>query len=629
MKSKAIFIIPALVVLAAVAYLASQPKGPDPYETFTLVMDRLSGPDQWSDQGHEHLRDGLTVRGLALIMTPEGRPEGPPIAVAADSVFIKKPASKSQAEKILSLADWRDQPGLSLAEAVRFRGLSIRETSHAGEVDIAIKEMNLDGVKLAQASKDAPAGADGFLKALRLDSLSYKNFRLDLKGPEGEASADMESASFEDLSLGGDIPPELAALEADALFRHLAALSVKSLKARELKLDFSGLTRESPLKAALSLASLEGKDIKALKAASALTLDDFKSGWTDDQGHDYTLDLAGASVRGLDAADYLGRFLAGLVLAKDNPDRAEALLNSHFTMADFFVSPISLEEASLTGLNFDLAGLASLKLDEFKSEGAYQAGEIPPAAKNRVKGLKISLTGDSEAKAGTPGRDIHDFIRVAGRNAFDLELDSEITYEAQTGLMTHRLNNLASRDLFDLSFDFSLGGLTTDRLERFKKLPIGAFYLAALNPGDFFGDASFNALNIKYADHGLVDIIFNFKAQEEDDVTGAEMKQRTMAETDMMIAVMGGRYLKNTEDLRRPLLDFLKAPRSLEIDLKAVPPLSFPMVQDLGLEPMAILDALNITFSANGQAGAPLRFMSPGGGYSPEFNQDSEFDDQY
>ena len=631
MKSKTTtLIILALAGLAALAYFASRPTGPDPYETFALVMDRLSGPDQWSAQSHERSRDGLTVNGLTLNMTLDSRPEGPPIAMTADSVFIRKPASKSQVEKILSLVDWRDQPGLGLAEDVRLRGFSALEISPEGEVDIAIKEMNLGGIKLAQAPPEAPAGADGFLKALRLGYLDYKNLHLNMKGPEAEASAGVESAALEGLSLGGEIPPELAALESDALFRHLAALSLKSLKIHGLKLDFSGLFPGSPLKAGLSLASLEKKDLRFLKAVGSLALADLKSNWTDDQGHDYTLDLAGANLRGLDAADYLGKFLAGVVL-KDNQKRAEALMDSQLTLADFFISPISLEEASLTGLDFDLAGLASLKLAELKSTGPFRTGEIPLSSKSRVKGLEISLTGDPEARAGTPGRDIHEFIQLSGRNAFALEAEGENTYEAATGLMSQRLSRLAARDLCDLSLEFSLGGLTAERLERFKKLPMGALYLAALNPGDFFGDASFNALNIKYTDHGLVDFVFNFKAREDGTVTGEDMKRRTMAETDMKIAVMGGRYLKNTEDLSRPLLDFLKEPRSLEIDIKAGPPLSFAMEHDPGAGPSAILDALNITFSANGQSGSPLRFMPVwGGGYSPELDGDGgEFDDQY
>ena len=629
MKSKALLIL-ILAVLAVPAYMGCGPKGADPYETFVLVMDRLNGPGQWSDQGHEWSRGGLTVKGLAMNMTPEAQAAlklaGP---VTIDSVLIKKPASKGQVEKLLSLTDWQNQPGISLAEAIYLTGYKARMAAAAGgeaDSEIKIEEMSLAGVKLDKAPSEAPAGAEGFLKALRLDSLNYKNFLLAFKGPEAEALAALESVALEGLSFDGDIPPELAALEGDAFFKRLALLNLKSFKTQGMKLDYTGLAPKYPPKASQTLASLEGKDLKSLKAAGLLTLAGLKSNFTDDQGqvHDFSLDSA--RLRGLDAADYLGKLLAGLAQAGDSREGAEAVISGQLTLADFFVSPISLEEATLNGLDFDLAGLISVKLAEAKSTGPYRAGEVPASVKSWVKGLEISLTGDPGAKAGTPGRDIHEFIEAAGRNTFALEAENEITYEPRTGLVNHRLNRLASRDLFDLSYTLTLDGLTSDRLEKFRQIPLGVIYLAALNPSDFLGDASFNALNIKYTDHGLVDLIFKLKAQEEAGVTGEDMKQRTINETDMMVTIMGGRHLKNTKDLSRPLLDFLKKPQSLEINISAAPPLSFPVVQNLHAEPIAILDALNITFSANGETGAPLRFISsPDGGRSPEL-EDEDFD---
>jgi hypothetical protein len=577
-------------------------------------MDHTYGPGQWSAQGYEESSGGLTVKSLKVTLPP-GRTEGQPGDLNIDSIFIKKLLPKNRLEEILPLADWRNQPGTALAEAVQLKGLSGRENRPEGDIEIKIEEMDLAGLKLAQSAAGAPAGADGFLKALRLDSLSYKNFHLAVKSQDAEATAAVDSAAFGGLSFGGDAPalPELAGLETYAFLKYMAALSLKSLKATGLKIDFQGRAPEAPLQGHLSLASLEETDLQPFKSVGAFKLTGLQSSLTDGQGQNYSLNLAGFSLKGLDITDYLGKIMAGLAAVRDNPERADDLITGQFTLADLFVSPVSLEETALTGLELDLAGLASVKLAEMKATGPYRTGEIPASAKSWLKGLEINLSGDPQAEKGTPGRDIHDLSQVLGRNAFTLEAETETAYEAKTGQFTTKLNRLATKDLFDLSLSQTWGGLTKDRLEKFKNIPLNALFLAALNPGDLLGDASFNAFNLKYIDRGLVDLVFDLKAKEEG-LTGAQLKQRTMAETEMGLAVVGTLYLKNIGDLSRPLLDFLKSPQSLEIDLKAVPPLNFAAAKELGAAPLAVLDALNITVSANGQAGSPLRFVRPDAG---------------
>ena len=630
MKHKTYLIILALAVLAVLAYVVSGPRNDAaPYESFSLVMDRLSGPGQWSAQSHEESASGLTVKGLAfpasysfisrtfpasaslIIRTEEEGREG---QVILDSLFIKKLPPKSRLEKLLDLTDWQGQPETDLFRSARLQGFHWRE-SRAKGAEMKIEELDLGGLKLAKAAPEAPAGEAGFWKALRLASLSHKNFRLVVNEdePEVEISLAVGSAAYEGLSFDGDVP-EAARPGPSGRTSPWAALSAKSLKAEGLALDFLGRDPEAPVKINLSLAGLEETGLAAFKAVNALKLTDFQARLSSGQGQEFSLGLAGFSLSGLDLADYLGRLLAGLAEAQNNPDGAESLLASQFTLADFFVSPVSLKEATLTGLEMDLAGLASVKVAEIKSVGPYLAGEIPAAAKSWIKGLEINLSGDPQAEPGSPGRDIHEFSRMLGRKDFSVEAETDSSYETGTGRFTAP-GRLSVSELFDLSFSQTWGGLNGDRLEKFKKIPLGALYLAALNPDDLWGETSINAFNLKYTDLGLLDAIFNFQAQAEGGVTGVELKERTIAETGLMLAIIGARYVKNTEDLSRPILDFLKTPQSLEIDVKAEPPLTFDGLKALGSEPSVILDSLNITFSANGQAGSPLRFV-PGLGDS-------------
>ena len=615
-KTKAPLLILALAALAAMLYVVNRPAATDPYESFTLAMDRLYGPGQWSAQGHEGSSGGLTVKGLKLPLSLGSGDDAQPLILNADSVFIKKLPPKSQMEKLVSLANWQGQPETLLAELLRFQGLRVQGGGDF-KTKMEIEELNLESMKLAQAGSSGPAGEAGFWKAFRLGAVDYKNLNITVKAPEAEASAVVESAAFEGLGFGGDMPRGLVSLLESGLdptgdLKVLGGLNFKSLKAAGLKMDFQGLAPEAEFQAGLSLDALEETNVQAFKSVGALKLTGFKSRLTDDEGQVISLNLAEFSLRGLEAADYLTKLLAGLAEVKDSPESAQILLAGQFTLADFFVSPISLEEMTLTGLDLDFAGLATIKLAEMKAVGPYQAGEIPASVKSWMRGLEINLPGDPQAGPDTPGRDIYELSQKLGRNAFSLEAEVEGAYEAGKGLWTTRLNRFSVRDLFDLSLGISWGGLTLNRLEKFKQTPLSALYLAALNPGDLLGDSSFEAFNLKYTDQGLVDLIFNLKAAEEDGrITGAELKDRTIAQAGLMLMIGGAQYLKNVEALSRPLLNFLKAPGSLEIDLKPAQPLTFlNAASTLGGEPLAILDALNITISANGEAGSPLRFVT-------------------
>jgi len=611
MKSKAPLLVLVLAALAVLVYAFSRPTAIGQYETFALFMDHVYGPGQWSARGYEESSGGLEVKGLKIKLPPKaGWAEGP-CDLTIDSVFIKKLLPKSKLEKILALAGWQGQPETALAETVRLKGLRLNGTGD--ELEIKFENLDLEGLKLAQAAPGAPAGAEGFRKALRLGSLGYKNLEFTVRGREAEAVVTVDSATFGALNLGGDIPDQFSrVLFGDNVpFKEIVGLNFASLKASGLKLDFIGRAPEAPLKGGFSLAALEETN-QTLTSVGSFKLTDLEGRLTDGEGRNYRLNLAGYSLKGLDVADYLGKLLAGLAAMKDNPEASEAIIDQ-FTLANFFVSPFSLEEAALIGLDMDLPGLGSLKVAEMGATGPYRTGEIPASAKSWLKGLEISLTGDPAAGKGTPARDIHEFRQTMGRNTFTLEAETESAYEAGTGRLTTKLNRLAASGLFDLSLSQTWGGLTRDRLEKFKKIPFNALYLAALNPGDILGDASFNAFNLKYTDRGLVDLAFSISAKEEG-VTGEVLKQRITAEMGLMLAIVGARHLKNFEDLSRPLLDFIQKPQSLEIDLKAVPPLTFT-ARTLEADPLAILDTLNITFSANGQPGSPLRFVTgPGDG---------------
>jgi hypothetical protein len=233
------------------------------------------------------------------------------------------------------------------------------------------------------------------------------------------------------------------------------------------------------------------------------------------------------------------------------------------------------------------------------------------------RGLEITLS-DKPAPPEAPEADqkIYEFIKNFGMNHFIFEGEAESAYDPRTGAFTARLTSFKGRDLFEISAGLKWGGLTPARLEKLKGVSLAAPALALLNPDDILGDASLDALDFKYTDQGLVERIFRFQAAVSGEGQTAQgLRKQSADQLELLLQMAGPKNIKNSEALSRPLVDFLRKSQVLEINLAAEPPLSFASTQALGGRIPAILDTLHITVSANGQAGAPLQFVTgPSGG---------------
>jgi hypothetical protein len=611
MKNKASFLFMALMVL-----VLPRPVAATPYESFSLALDHLFGQDQWSAQSHESSGDGLTVKGLSAKLPLT---EGSASTLTIESVFVKNLLSSDRMKALTTITKWGSKSDLVLAEALDIKGLRRTIAGPEGEMEsLTLEEGNLAGLKLVKAAPEAPAGPAGFLRALRVGGVGYKNLRLALKSPEAEAVASLESGALEDLSFEGDLFPELAKvlddkIDPDGLYKEMAGQSFKSLKVAGLKLDFKGLAPEARIQGGLSLAGLEKTDVQSFKRVGAFKLNDFQSRVTDGDGQVHTFNLNGLDLKSLDIAAYLDKIMAGLAKASDDPAAAEDIVMGQFTLADMFISAISLEEASLTGLDLGVPGLFTVKIAELGVTGPLRVGEIPASVKSRLKGLEISLSGDPQAEAGTPSRTLHELSqKMLGRKSWTLDFEADNAYDGQ-GLLTGRLSNLAVKDLFALSISSTFGGLTPARLEKFKTIPLAELQQAVMDPDELLGDVSFNALNLKYTDQGLIDFILELQARESGQ-TAASLKRTLLAQAGAILPAFGAQYVKDSESVSRIVMDFLKAPQSLEIDLKSAPPLTSAVFQRLAADPAALLDALNITLSGNGEAAPPLKFVPGLGG---------------
>ena len=620
MKSKTPLIILALVLLAAAAPVPPllAPGGLD--QAFTLALDRLAGPGRWSARRLEAQSDLLTVEGLSINLPPslsEAASGVSPSVLTIERLSLKSGLTKRQAKKILTAGHWKNQPETLLAENLRLVGLRHQATRPEGRYEAQAVEMTADQARLGPGGPNATAGPAGFLKALRLGAFGYKELRITLKGREAEAASSVQTLTAKGLEFGGPLDPELVKLDLSGLLISLAGLSAENLKAEGLALSFTGQAQELPITVSLTLDSLEETDLRALKAVGSLQMRGLKGELSGRGGMDNlkaTLALDALRLSGLEISDYPRQALTAAAASKKRlRGEAEKTLN----LAGFFASPLSLAEASLSGLEFDLTGLVRLKLAESRITGPFKTGEIPPRQKSSLQGLDIILFEDlTQTISGLAnlvrwqGWDI--LVRDFGLNRFVWNLEAESVYDPQTGSLLKRINELRCQDLFGLTAGLEWGGLTPERLEKLKTTPLSAVFKALKDP-DLLGGASLKTFNLQYTDQGLTERILqlaeNLNGQR---LTGEALREKVVKEFELGMRTDGPKNLKNIEALIRPLAAFLQSPQSLELSLKSEPPPRFSAL--LGAAPAeaeAMLNALHITVSANGQAGEPLEFTLP------------------
>ncbi|MDR2946526.1 MAG: hypothetical protein LBV79_07275 [Candidatus Adiutrix sp.] len=632
MKTKASLILTALMMIVLAVACSSGPSAQEAYEIFSLVMDKTAGPGQWTAKEHSMKGDVLVVSGVSVKLPAPTPAEaaGEAAAPAANltleiaAVELGKPLAKADMEKVFAAADWRDQKAAKLAESLVLKGLALKGLELDGDApEIAVEEVALAAVGLSAAGADAPAGKAGFLKALTLGKLSYKNFtfKLATETPEGdrvEMSSALALAAMEGVNFGGDAIPGMEAIDPSGFFSVMSGMSAKSAAMSGLTATFGG----DDAKGSFSIASIKETDVKPLGSIGSVIMDDLKFSMG---GKELESDMGGAmtgavknmSMTGFDMSAYFKKYMPVFLSALEDPEAASEAMTLTQTLGDLLVSPFSLKEASVSGLEFKLGELFGISMAEAKVTGPYVAGEIPAIQKSTITGFVVTLPSADPGDATQSFKGLYLFTQYFGMNRFELSASGESTYDPAKGLWRKQLTSLSVKDLFDLSGALEFGGLTAERVAKFKESPLGSLVYAMMAPGELLGDFSFNGLNIKLDDKGLTNRVFKYIAAQQAEnpgVSEAEVeafKTQAVAMVELMVGMGGGEYLANPADLGKSVADFLRAPGSLEIKLSAQPSLTFQAVEAAGGDPKQSLKSLNITLSANGQAAPALKFNIP------------------
>ena len=603
----------AVTLLAALALLATAcPKSPiDHYPTFTKVMDKLFGPGNWSAKSHAAgPEDSLTVSGLTIklpglnLPAASGQPAAPAPAREMEiaAIEIKKPLEPAKADALLAAADWRNQKEAALAAGLVAKGLVQRVPLGPETFEFTVAEVAVESIALAASGSDAPAGLPGFLKALQVASLTYKDFGMKSRQNGADFNYKVSLSTLNGLTFGGEPLKAFDALDPSGLTSMATATSVKYASMKDIVMEMADPAKKS--KGRLSLDLVEEKEVNGVGSIGEFTAAGFKFQITDEeQALTSTFNLDKVLLRGFDFSAYLKRMVPLILASATNPDVAEKMVGEMFKLGDIFVAPFSLDELAISGLEFNLNDFLKVKLASASATGPYRAGEIPAAQKSSINGLEVILPGAAPKSADGPEQDLFEFGQKFGLTDFRLDAESEGAYDPATGSFTSRTTRLEVKDLLKMTGSLEIIGLTPDQVNTLKQTNLDLAPVALMT-----SDVAVKGLNLKIEDLGLVERAFNYAAQVGQSGQKPEkLRQQTVLSVKMLVGAAKD-VLANPEVAAKSLADFLQKPASLELRLAAEPPLGAKSVMAMGGDKNKILDSLNITLSANGETAPTLKF---------------------
>ncbi len=597
----------ALAVLFA-AVLMTGCGGEGSYESFSLAMDKLAGEGKWSDKGHSTSFFGgdLTVTGLTVTG------ENSDLEVA--ELKLAKPLEKEKLKAILDAPDWKDRKEAELAKGLVLKGL--KRTVKQGEnivLTTTADEVNFTIIRLAAADSNAASGPAGFLQALRIGKVGYANLKGLSNGEKSDLEMTLARLEAEALAFDAAPLPGLDALDPSGLASAVSSFSAKNMTFKDMSFTINRLegAPEGPGKMTFALASWDQKDLKGFRSAANWTIAGLKFVLEGEpQNMNFALDSL--ILNDLDMTEYLDKIMPiALAAASEGSDPYNATSGLQ-TFADFFVSPFSLKDASMKGLDFTVGKVIGLKMAECLWTGPLTAGAIASKQASAVTGLEIILP-DSPEGLDDDALELYQFGQDFGQSRFVIDAVSESSYDAAAARLTSDLKKFAVKDLFDLSFTMNMGGLTSERLNAMKATKLDNILMVLMDPESVFGDMSLENLNLNIQNQGLAERIYAYAGKTRlNGASADEVKNMAVGFVSLGMAAQGSVYMENPDTLTNSVTTFLKEPKNLKLSIKPEPALSFAAAKAFAGDRNALLNSLNLTLSANDESGAaPLRFHLP------------------
>ena len=636
MKSKSTIVIAALVLIVAAAFLiARQSASSDAYETFTMAMDHVVGQGNWTAKGHEISSAGgsLTVNGVNIRLTgkkasqpapassepapagEESKENATPAAVDPTveiaSIEIKKGLSKAALENIIKAQNWRDQKETKIADGITLKGVSFKLPMTGMEPSLmAVEAVDMKSVALAAAGSNAPEGAAGFLKALRMDNFSYTKFKVTSRNQDVAVDMLLDEMSAQGVNFGEEAFPGLEAMDPSGFSTVMSSMAVKSAAMKNMTMNFKDQNED--FQALVTIAGIDEQDIRSFNHIGHASLTGLNFSVKSKKGVPIEFKMDKAAVNGFDMSEYMKKMMPVMIAATMDPESADDLMSDLQTLGDVFVSPFSLNDFSMSGMDLKIGGVQFFKLAECSVVGPYKAGQIPATQKSSLKGFELFLPTEPKF-AGEDAKEIYEFGRNFGMTHFVMDAEGEGLHDPSTGNITSRITKFSVKDLVDISGHIEFGGLTPERVDTLKSIPLKTAFVALMNPEAVFGQMSLKSFNLKVVDHSLTNRVMKMMAVESlgEKASADDFRAMAVITVKQQLGMQSAMFLENSSVLVNSLVAFLEKPGSLELNLAADPALSFKSVMEMNNDTNKILNSLNISLSANEEKAPALKFTLP------------------
>ncbi|MDR1050545.1 MAG: hypothetical protein LBP95_05585 [Deltaproteobacteria bacterium] len=615
----AVVVVVALAAVLGVYYYVAGQGETKAVASYSLLMDELCGPGNWTTGGYGFSLAGKTLVAKNVEIRPAGAPEGSgPLKIGA--VEIENGLLAPELRELLALAGWQSQPDKHLVNRVTLRDVSMDfggpDEDESGTIGVA--EAELGGLDLVAAGASNPPGALGFIKSVRVGSLGVKNFSLAAESRAFSTSVSAGQIQNSDLRAGQDVESLGEAVEL------LLSVTMKTGDLRDLSFSFKNKESGETVEGGVGHVRIEDKG--RLKAGLyALENVSLTSGFG---GRPFAAGLAGLTVRNIDLTRLYERFLESVQDAVDpanplellDPDEMGNKLAGAYRYSDVFTLPYSLDSAEMTGLTFSYKDKIKLGLARVTMTGPVRAGQLAPSRAYSLEGLAVELPDD--AGGDTEFEDLAEFVRDFGMSKFNVSYQVSSAYDEGTGVMTTLGSPLLGvGDLAEISGGLTVAGLSqklVDELDATKLDSPAVLFI------DGVSDVGVTHLRIQLDDRSLVDRIIAYSARR-DNMDAEEFRRDRAGE-------LAGDYAQrlpaftNAREIGEALAAFIMEPKSVVLEANPSPPASLGSVTASAMRPGNFVNSLNLTLSVNGNPPIAMEFSDQG--EDDDFDEEFDFDEE-
>jgi hypothetical protein len=606
-KSSPVLIIVLIIVLVLAAagvggyfFFGSKYKT-EAINSFTFFMDHAFGQDGWRAAGYDFSLTGKTLTADKVTINPSKLDLSAKGEVVFGSIEIVNGLLKDDLSNLLKLKDWQSQPDTHLADRVTMKALSIKEPEESGsETVLTTDEITLTGLDLVSAPANNGTGLLSFIKSSRLGKLVINNVNINGIKDGNKLALHLGKVEDTDLRLGQNLE------SLDDPIALLTSYSVKESILEDLSFEFAENSDKGSIIFKIKQHALS--NVSKLSIGQYSLKDVLFELFSTEIGYPVKFSMAELTINNIDLLPLVDRFTEALnnFNANEEEDSSESLYKLYsklYRISDFFAMPYSFEGATLSEAFFSIDTLA-MSFNKVDVHGPFEANKIPPSSSFSLQGFNVTLPDNvNHPKFG----EIAQFAQDFGQKEFSLSYNIQSSYDPKTGTLTYNYSPLAKADnLATININFTITNLTTNMAERMAKIPMDETEKLLEDPE--ISNLGLSHLKIEVIDQSLTNKLIKFlaiKNSQDPEIFRQSIELYLEFQFEQLLA----ENLETSALISTALLNFVKKPETIAIELAPSQPLSMSSSLADNFDIPTIFNSLNGTLTVNSALPVPIKFL--------------------